>query len=80
MGSLFICIALSFCVYVFITLCRRGGLVWGRDRELPAVMDSSRSLMQVKQTSVGPLEPPGWLLILLDYLAPLPNSDSDDLS
>lgn len=69
---------LSICVYVFITLCRKGRLVWGRDRELPTSMDSSRPLLQVKKISVGS---PGttWLLTLLDYLALLVNWDSNNL-
>lgn len=53
MGSLFMWVDLSICVYVFITLCRKGGLVWGRDRELPTAMDSSRPLLQVKKISGG---------------------------
>lgn len=78
MGSLFMWVDLSICVYVFITLCRKGGLVWGTDRELPTAMDSSRPLLQVKKISVGS---PGttWLLTLLDYLAPLVNWDSNNL-
>lgn len=61
-------VGLSICVYVLITLCRRGGLVWQRDRELPTVMDSSRSLLKVKQTSVGPLEPCGYSLFWTTWL------------